>query len=41
MLFQHVASILAAAVDDELIRRNPCKAKSVARPGREQNKVKP
>ncbi|MCF4121741.1 site-specific integrase [Antribacter sp. KLBMP9083] len=41
VLFQHVASIFAAAVDDELIRRNPCKAKSVARPGREQNKVKP
>lgn len=32
LIFGHVVTILNAAVDDELIRKNPCLAKSVRRP---------
>lgn len=41
VLFQHVSSVFKAAVDDELIRKNPCQAASVTRPGRQANKVQP
>ncbi|MBO0609211.1 tyrosine-type recombinase/integrase [Myceligenerans salitolerans] len=41
VIFGHVSSVLAAAVDDELIKRNPCKAKSVAKPKRLQKKIAP
>jgi integrase len=41
VLFQHVSSVFKAAVDDELIRKNPCQAASVTRPGRKPNKVQP
>jgi integrase len=32
LIFGHILTILNAAVDDELIRKNPCLAKSVRRP---------
>jgi integrase len=32
LIFGHILTILNAAVDDELIRKNPCLAKSVTRP---------
>jgi integrase len=37
----HVGAIMAAAVDDELIRKNPCKAKSIRRPKVARTKVVP
>lgn len=40
-LFSHVNMILEAAVDDGLIGKNPCSAKSVIRPKAEQRKVVP
>lgn len=39
--FAHVSSILGAAVDDRLIRENPCRARSVIRPKRPPVKVVP
>ncbi|MBC3191472.1 site-specific integrase [Pseudonocardia sp. C8] len=39
--FAHVSSILSAAVDDRLIRENPCQARSVVRPKRPPVKVVP
>ncbi|WP_224386580.1 site-specific integrase [Pseudonocardia sp. ICBG1293] len=39
--FAHVSSILTAAVDDRLIRENPCHARSVVRPKRPPVKVIP
>lgn len=41
LIFGHVQGILDAAVDDELIAKNPCKAKSVRRPKAVHRKVKP
>ena len=41
LIFGHVLTILNAAVDDELIRRNPCLAKSVRRPKPPPRKVVP
>jgi integrase len=41
VLFANVSTILSAAVDDERIPRNPCKAGSVKRPRREPHRVVP
>ncbi|RJS46553.1 tyrosine-type recombinase/integrase [Nocardioides cavernaquae] len=41
VLFDHVMTILNAAVDDGLIAKNPCKAPSVRKPALEQRKVVP
>ncbi|WP_369370589.1 tyrosine-type recombinase/integrase [Promicromonospora sp. Populi] len=41
VIFVHVSSILASAVDDGLIRKNPCKAKSVTVPKAEPKRVIP
>ena len=41
VIFEHVSTVLSAAVDDEVIRKNPCKAASVSRPRLESKKVKP
>lgn len=41
LIFGHVQSILEAAVDDERIAKNPCKARSVQRPQVPAKKVKP
>ena len=41
VVFDHVASILAAAVEDELIPRNPALSKSVKPPKRERERVVP
>ncbi len=39
--FVHVSTILSAAVDDKKIAANPCKARSVTKPQRGQQKVTP
>ena len=41
VMFFHVQTILNAAVDDEKIRKNPCKASSVHKPQIPSRKVKP
>jgi integrase len=41
VLFAHVSTVFSAAVDDELIRKNPCRATSVTRPRAGQRKVTP
>jgi len=41
VVFAHVASILAAAVDDELIPRNPALSKSVKPPKGERERITP
>jgi integrase len=41
VLFIHVQSILNAAIDDELIRKNPCNASSVRKPQIPARKVVP
>ena len=41
MIFTNVSAVFAAAVDDGLIAANPCQAKSVRLPKREQRKVEP
>jgi integrase len=40
-IFTHVGTILNAAVDDEKIRRNPCRASSVRKPQVPLRKIKP
>lgn len=40
-IFTNVSTVLSAAVDDGLIVTNPCKARSVRLPQREQRKVQP
>lgn len=40
-IFTNVSTVLTAAVDDGLIATNPCKARSVRLPPREQNKIQP
>jgi integrase len=40
-IFTNVSTVLNAAVDDGLIASNPCKARSVRLPQREQRKVQP
>jgi integrase len=40
-IFTHVGTILDAAVDDEKIRKNPCKAGSVHKPRIPPRKIKP
>ncbi|MGV9614952.1 hypothetical protein [Nocardia xishanensis] len=39
VLFDIVASVMDTAVDDKLIRQNPCNAKTVRRPVRRSPKV--
>ncbi|MBB5152533.1 hypothetical protein [Saccharopolyspora phatthalungensis] len=41
VVFDHVSSILAAAVDDEIIGRNPCKSKAVKPPKRTREPIVP
>lgn len=41
VIFTNVSAVLSAAVDDELIRKNPCKAPSVSRPKVRRRKVVP
>lgn len=41
VLFANVSTIFSAAVDDEVIRKNPCRASSVTRPTPEKGKVIP
>lgn len=41
VIFTNVSAVFAAAVDDGLIAANPCQAKSVRLPKREQRKVEP
>ncbi len=41
VIYANVSTILAAAVDDELIAKNPCRAASVRRPKVEQRRVVP
>ncbi|QUG99794.1 tyrosine-type recombinase/integrase [Saccharopolyspora erythraea] len=41
VLFVHVSSIFSYAVDDEIITKNPCSAKSVDRPSASAEKVEP
>jgi integrase len=41
VIFANVSTVMSAAVDDELIRRNPCSASSVRRPTVEGRKVVP
>lgn len=41
VIFANVSSILTAAVDDELIGKNPCRAGSVRRPRAEPRKIIP
>lgn len=41
LLFTNVSSILGAAVDDELIRKNPCHSKSIGKPTPSRRKVVP
>lgn len=40
-IFTNVSTVLTAAVDDGLIATNPCRARSVRLPPREQNNVQP
>lgn len=41
VIFSNVSAIFSAAVDDDLIAKNPCKASSVTRPGTSRRKVIP
>lgn len=41
VIFSNVSSILSAAVDDDLIAKNPCNASSVTRPATSRRKVVP
>lgn len=41
VIFSNVSAILSAAVDDDLIAKNPCKASSVTRPATSRRKVMP
>ncbi|GAA1739102.1 hypothetical protein GCM10009809_38120 [Isoptericola hypogeus] len=41
VIFANVSAVFSAAVDDELIRKNPCKAPSVSRPKGRRRKVVP
>ena len=41
VIYVNVASVFAAAVDDELLAKNPCRAASVSRPRVDQRKVIP
>jgi len=41
VIFSTVSSIFSAAVDDDLIAKNPCKASSVTRPATSRRKVVP
>lgn len=41
VIFEHVASVFAAAVDDEALAKNPCLAASVRRPKAETKKIVP
>lgn len=41
VIFSHVSAVFTAAVDDELIAKNPCRARSVTRPKAVQHKVVP
>lgn len=41
VIFSHVSAIFSAAVDDDLIAKNPCKASSVTRPATSRRKVVP
>ncbi len=38
-IFTNVSTVFSAAVDDGLIATNPCKARSVKLPQREQRKI--
>ena len=40
-IFTNVSTVFSAAVDDGLIATNPCKARSVKLPPREQRKIQP
>lgn len=40
-IFTNVSTVFTAAVDDGLIATNPCKARSVKLPPREQRKINP
>ena len=40
-VYGHVQAVLSAAVDDQLIARNPCKASSVSRPRKRSPKIDP
>ena len=40
-IFTNVSRVFSAAVDDGLIATNPCKARSVKLPQREQRKIQP
>ncbi|MFJ7417857.1 tyrosine-type recombinase/integrase [Streptomyces uncialis] len=41
VIFSSVSSVLAAAVDDEYLRRNPCQASTVTAPSRSTRRVVP
>lgn len=41
VIFSNVSAIFSAAVDDDLIAKNPCKANSVTRPATSRRKVVP
>lgn len=41
VIFSNVSAIFSAAVDDDLIAKNPCKASSVTRPGTSRRRVVP
>ena len=41
VIFSNVSAIFSAAVDDDLIAKNPCKASSVTRPATSRRKVVP
>lgn len=41
VIYAHVSAVLSAAVDDDLIAKNPCKAGSVDKPSTARQKVKP
>ena len=40
-IFEHVLSVFAAAVDDEVLAKNPCRAGSVSRPKGQASKIVP
>jgi len=41
VVFANVATVFTAAVDDDLIAKNPCKAASVRRPKADPRKLVP
>jgi len=41
VIFSNVSAVFSAAVDDDLIAKNPCKASSVTRPATSRRKVAP